>query len=130
MERLTTDARKIFARESIILNSMTKGELRQHYREIFDRLQKYEVAEENGTLVRLPCKVQDLIDTIFSHNEIIALWVNATPDSKKLIWRGEAWRLPEEHKNKTVDRIFGVIPEFTPQSDTINILLAACSKLA
>lgn len=48
MNRLTTDGRKIHARESITLNGMTKDELRQHYIEIFDRLQKYEVEEECG----------------------------------------------------------------------------------
>ena len=45
-ERLTIDGRKIFARESVTLNSMTKSELQQHYIEVFDRLQEYEVAEE------------------------------------------------------------------------------------
>lgn len=53
-ERLTTNERKIFARESFTLNSMNKGELRKHYNEIFDRLQKYEIAEEAGKLVQLP----------------------------------------------------------------------------
>ena len=36
---------------------MTKDELRKHYNEIFDRLQEYEVAEEQGKLLRPPCKV-------------------------------------------------------------------------
>lgn len=50
MNRLTTDGRKIHARESITLNGMTKDELRQHYIEIFDRLQEYEVEEECGKI--------------------------------------------------------------------------------
>ncbi len=61
MERLTTNARKIFARESFTLNSMTKNELHQHYNEIFDQLQRYEVAEESGLLARLPCKVGNTV---------------------------------------------------------------------
>ena len=56
-ERLTTDKRKIFARESPTIMSMNKDELRKHYNEIFDRLQEYEVAEEQGQLIRPPCKV-------------------------------------------------------------------------
>ena len=46
MQRLTTDKRKIFARENPTLMSMNKDELRRHYNEIFDRLQAYEVEEE------------------------------------------------------------------------------------
>lgn len=64
MNRLTTDGRKIHARESITLNGMTKDELRQHYIEIFDRLQEYEAEEECGQLVRLPCGVGDTVYAI------------------------------------------------------------------
>lgn len=60
-ERLTTDKRKIFARESLTIMSMNKDELRKHYNEIFDRLQEYEVAEEQGQLIRPPCKVGDVV---------------------------------------------------------------------
>lgn len=60
-ERLTTERRKIFARESLTLMSMTKEELRQHYNEIFDRLQEYEVAEENNQIIVPPCKVGDTV---------------------------------------------------------------------
>lgn len=60
-ERLTTDKRKIFARESLTIMSMNKDELRKHYNEIFDRLQEYEVAEEQGQLISLPCKVGDVV---------------------------------------------------------------------
>ena len=60
-ERLTTERRKIFARESLTLMSMPKEELRQHYNEIFDRLQEYEVAEENNQIIVLPVKVGDKV---------------------------------------------------------------------
>lgn len=55
-ERLTTDKQKIFARENPTIMSMTKEALRRHYNEIFDRLQEYEVAEENGNIIVPPCK--------------------------------------------------------------------------
>ena len=60
-ERLTTGRTKIFARENPTLMSMTKNELRQHYNEIFDRLQEYEVAEENNQIIVPPCKVGDTV---------------------------------------------------------------------
>lgn len=61
-ERLTTDRRKIFARESLTIMSMNKDELRRHYNEIFDSLQEYEVAEEQGQLIRPPCMVGDYVE--------------------------------------------------------------------
>lgn len=60
-ERLTTEKRKIFARENITIMSMTKDELRQHYNEIFDRLQEYESAEETENTIKLPCKIGDRV---------------------------------------------------------------------
>lgn len=53
MKTLTSEHRKIHARESITLNGMTKDELRQHYIEIFDRLRAYEAADESGQLVEI-----------------------------------------------------------------------------
>ena len=63
-DRLTTDKRKIFARECPTLMSMTKDELRRLYNEIFDRLQEYEVAEETGQIIVPPCKKGDTIYVI------------------------------------------------------------------
>ena len=60
-DRLTTDKTKIFARESLTIMSMNKDELRRHYNEIFDRLQEYEVAEEQGQIFAPPCKVGDTV---------------------------------------------------------------------
>lgn len=69
-ERLTTERRKIFARESLTLMSMTKEELRQHYNKIFDRLQEYEVAEENNQIIVLPCKVGNTVYVIDKRLEV------------------------------------------------------------
>lgn len=75
-ERLTTERRKIFARESLTLMSMPKEELRQHYNEIFDRLQEYEVAEENNQIIVLPVKVGDTVYSI-SRGQIIPTQIDA-----------------------------------------------------
>ena len=69
-------------------------------------------------------KIKDWIDNIFSHNEIIALWETLYDDDlsyHSLIWRGEAWRLPEEYKSYEAINIFGTIPETIIKADTINI---------
>jgi len=60
-DRLTTDKTKIFVRECPTLMSVTKDEVRRHYNEIFDRLQEYEVAEEQGQIIVPPCKVGDKV---------------------------------------------------------------------
>lgn len=61
MKRLTTNKDKVFARNSITLNSMPKSELRHHYNEIFDRLKEIEEAEAAGVVFCLPCKVGDTV---------------------------------------------------------------------
>lgn len=60
-ERLTTDKTKIFARESLTIMSITKDNLRKLYNEVFDRLQEYEVAEEEGNIIVPPCKMGDTV---------------------------------------------------------------------
>lgn len=69
-------------------------------------------------------KVKDLIDTIFSHNEIICLSVPVydTEDTvtySQSIWRGHAHELPEEFGNYIFLRIKGVVAENITKSDTI-----------
>ena len=84
-DRLTTDKTKIFARESITIMSMTKDELRRHYNEIFDRLQEYEVAEEQGQIFAPPCKVGDTVYVKY-YGEIVNAYVTEIEvNSKGLI---------------------------------------------
>ena len=80
-------------------------------------------ADLEGRCVVTPCKVVDAIDNLFSHNEIIALW-NDKPsdrDHSYLLWRGEAWRLPEKYKDQRILKIKGIIAENISESDTINL---------
>lgn len=67
--------------------------------------------------------IHDAIDTIFSHNEIIAIWKTGVDHSSYLLWRGEAWRLPDEYMDVTEWKIFGTIAESIYTSDTINIAI-------
>lgn len=57
MERLTTQTEKIRIREDSIQelkNDFSIEELRQHYIEIFDKLQAYEVEDDYDMLLHLP----------------------------------------------------------------------------
>ena len=68
-------------------------------------------------------RVIDAIDKLFSHNEIIALWYDKTEDKDHsyLLWKGEAWRLPQMFQNLALLRFKGIIPENISEADTINI---------
>ena len=74
----------------------------------------------------LDLTVGDLIDIIFSHNEIISLNVpkygeNGSRYSQQ-IWKGHAHELPTEYNNYLFYRIFGCVAESIATSDTIYIL--------
>lgn len=75
-------------------------------------------------VLQIPCTVQSLVDVLFSHNELIALWVEE-PDGlhSKRIWKGEAWKLSEPHSQYDFVRIFGLIPDSITTADYINILV-------
>ena len=69
--------------------------------------------------------VEDLIGTLVDSNEIIALWEQDTDDNGvyvfNMIWKGMGHELPYRYLNRTVERIFGTIPENLMDADTINI---------
>lgn len=94
-----------------------------HNRLAIQKLAAYEDAEEQGLLLRLPCKVEDVVDKLFSHNEIISLWQEVKEETTyhKRIWYGMAWDIPEELKNCKFVKIFGTIPESIVHADIINI---------
>lgn len=68
-------------------------------------------------------RVCDLVDKIFSHNEVVALWKEEKGEISyhKLLWRGMAWDIPEEYKTCKFVKIFGTIPESITEADTVNI---------
>lgn len=71
--------------------------------------------------------VERLVGTLVDSNEIIALWEQDTDDDgvyvKHMIWKGMGHELPDRYLSRTVDRIFGTIPENVIDADTINILI-------
>ena len=96
-------------------------------KEAMEKLATYEEAEGQGLLLRLPCKVSDVIDKIFSHNQIVSLWYDATPEHPHYrIWKGMAWDIPEVYKACQFVDIFGTIPMTITEADTLNI----CIKLS
>lgn len=66
-------------------------------------------------------KLSEAIDTIFSHNEIIAVWERVNEREHKMKWRGMGWELPDKYKNIKDWKVFGVVPETINEADTINI---------
>lgn len=71
--------------------------------------------------------IGQLVDKIFSHNEIVGLWHEIYDESedrkmKLLEWRGEAWSMPLEWANKRFIRIFGTCTDNPWKSGDINIL--------
>lgn len=72
--------------------------------------------------VELPCKVENVIDKLFSHNEIVALWWNDENERcHHFLWRGMAWKIPKRYLNMPFIKIFGTVPEKISEADTINI---------
>lgn len=67
--------------------------------------------------------VKSLVDLIFSHNEIVAIWEKEDSHHDKLVWKGMGWEIPIQYEKAMVDRIFGCIPESIFDADTINIRL-------
>lgn len=92
-----------------------------------NELQEYRQLEEQGLLLKLKqVSVNDVVDKLFSHNEIISLWrkVKDEVSYRKRIWYGMVWDIPEELKNCKFVKIFGTIPESIAHADIINIEVA------
>lgn len=89
-------------------------------REVAKRLEKLSQPKADW----IPCEVGNLIDKIFSHNEVVALWCEEKTDDvryDKQIWRGMAWDVPKVYKECKFIKIFGTVPESIVEADTINI---------
>ena len=113
MERLTTRHNGV-----AVIKDKSK------HKEAMEKLARYEELEEQGLLLKLKqVSVNDVVDKLFSHNEIISLWrkVKDEVSYRKRIWYGMAWDIPEELKNCKFVKIFGTIPESIAHPDIINI---------
>ena len=89
-----------------------------------DGAEKCVCFKDRNRFVKLPYKVKDLIDTIISHNEIVAIWERRKNKEGRyhvLLWKGMAWDIPKEYLDRTFLKIFGTIPEKISLSDTVNI---------
>ena len=93
--------------------------------DITEKLAEYEDLEEQSLLLRLPCKVGEAVDKLFSHNEVVALWYDKPSDKNHsyLLWRGMAHQIPKEYKENRILKFKGIIPERFSESDTINLLI-------
>ena len=90
--------------------------------EAVEKLAEYENAEEQGLLLRLPCKLGDIIDKIISHNETVTLMFETEVCSFRGLqhfWHGTAWTIPKEYLELPFVKIHGVVPDKITEADTI-----------
>lgn len=101
-----------------------------HFQNIIKKLAQYEDEEEQGLLLRLPIAVYDVVDKLFSRNELISLWREVKEETTyhKRIWYGMAWDIPDELKQCQFVKIFGTIPESIVHADIINIEVVLSSE--
>lgn len=66
-------------------------------------------------------KLEEAIDVIFSHNEVVAIWDKYDDFHDICVWHGMAWDLPDKYKNVDRWQIFGAIVDKYTDSDRINI---------
>ena len=86
------------------------------------KLKEYEDAEEQGMLLRLPCRLGDIIDRIISHNETVTLMFETEVSSFRGLqhfWHGAAWNIPKEYLELPFVKIHGVVPDKITEADTI-----------
>lgn len=89
---------------------------------VFDELLEKRNAEEQGLLLRLPCRLGDIIDRIISHNEIVTLMFETEVCSFRGLqhfWHGMAWNIPKEYLELPFVKIHGVVPDKITEADTI-----------
>ena len=89
---------------------------------VFDELLEKRNAEEQGLLLRLPCRLGDIIDRIISHNEIVTLMFETEVSSFRGLqhfWHGMAWNIPKEYLELPFVKIHGVVPDKITEADTI-----------
>ena len=94
----------------------------QHDIDAIEKLADYEDAEEQGLLLRLPCRLGDIIDRIISHNETVTLMFETEVSSfrgLKHFWHGMAWNIPKEYLELPFVKIHGVVPDKITEADTI-----------
>ena len=72
-------------------------------------------------------KIREAIDYIFSHNEIVALWVIDSKDNhySNRVWKGMAWDIPDKFLECENWKIFGTIQDSIADADILNIRLGS-----
>ena len=89
---------------------------------VFDELLEKRNTEEQGLLLRLPCRLGDIIDRIISHNETVTLMFETEVSSFRGLqhfWHGAAWNIPKEYLELPFVKIHGVVPDKITEADTI-----------
>ena len=86
------------------------------------KYRQWKEAEDQGLLLRLPCRLGDIIDRIISHNETVTLMFETEVSSFRGLqhfWHGAAWNIPKEYLELPFVKIHGVVPDKITEADTI-----------
>ena len=86
------------------------------------KYRQWKEAEEQGLILRLPCRLGDIIDRIISHNETVTLMFETEIGSFRGLqhfWHGMAWNIPKEYLELPFVKIYGVVPDKITEADTI-----------
>lgn len=85
-------------------------------------LREYKSLEKKKRLLKLPCKLKDVVDVIFSHNEVVTLICDRMCEDcvKRYlhIWHGMAWEIPKEYLEMRFLKVHGVVSD---KPDTLYI---------
>ena len=80
-----------------------------------EKWDKWLSLEEQGRLIELPCKLKNVIDVIFSHNEIVTLMCDGVDKNGTRcclhFWHGMAWNIPKEYLELQFVKIHGVVSD-------------------
>ena len=80
-----------------------------------EKWDKWKDIEKQGRLIELPCKLKNVIDVIFSHNEIVTLMCDGVDENGTRcylhFWHGMAWNIPKEYLELQFVKIHGVVSD-------------------
>lgn len=69
---------------------------------------------------RKPLEIREMVDWIFSHNQLVTIWQDCDIRHNVKVWEGEAWRIPSRLA-MCRGMIIGILREEAECMDYINI---------
>ena len=67
-----------------------------------------------------PLRIREMVDWIFSHNQLVTIWEDCDARHNVKVWEGEAWKIPSRIA-MCRGMIIGILREEAEHMDYINI---------